>query len=759
MAAAGMVVRGTAAMVVVLAGLGAAGCKGTPEQRAARHLKKGRAAAAKLDFNSALIHFKSAARYQPKSAEAHYQVGVARLATGDTTGAISAIRHAHELDPKHLGALIRMAEIMAISGDQGELTASVDLARRALSARPSSAEALNVLAYAEARLNRTGDAERHLLQAMQAAPADLQADITLAHLKFTQGDLGGSARVLENAAARVPSARLPLILLARIASETGRHEDALRYMGKALALASGDVELTAQLGILYMRLGRMGEAEQTFKRLSTSADPRVRPMYGLFLYQSGKVDAAMAEFERLARGGDSTSHARLVEASLATGKVERATQLVAEALRKDPEDWDARLTKVRLLLREGLHAEAESLLAASAHQRPDSADVHYLLGWVYRMRGSGERYRQELDEALRRKPGFIAARLELAQALIAANAGAPALEVLDRASPEDRSTIAYITTRIRACIAAGRIAEARQALAAIPGAARNLEALTLQTVVHLQAREFAKARAAAEEAVRLAPDQLSSLELLAVSHAAESDRDGAVRRLAIETETRPDSAEARFTLGRWLVAAGRNEDARAAFESSLKARPAYVPATVELARLLARSRQFGAARQVLESALAAHADAPAVRTVLAGILTEQGETEGAIEQYRATLRGDMSNWVALNNLAHLLAERRESLDEAFQYASHAYALQPGDPVIAGTLGWIQHLRGQHDDAIRMLETAAQGTPTTRVQYHLAMAYLKVGRQKSGVDMLRTVAGRAAAAPEGRSARELLAQMQ
>lgn len=754
----GVVVRwGAIAPIAFCLGLGIVGC-GSSEQRAARHLNRGREALSKRQFNRALIEFKVASTQQPKSAEAQYQLGLARIGLGDIAGAVSAIRRAHELDPKHQGALVRMAEIMAMSGEHAELTASIGKAQQAVAAQPLDAAALNVLAYAEARLNRTADAEQHLRDAIRAAPRNLQADLTLAQLKLERRDPGAAEQVLRSAAMRVPDAPLPHILLARIASSTGRHAEAQEHLRNALKLTSDDAAIEAELGLIEVRLGRTADAERTFRRLADGSDEKFRLMYGLLLYQLGKHDAAIAEFDRLARAGDTTAQARLIEVALTTGKVERAKRLLADALKKNPKDWEARLAQTRLMLREGLHTEAEGLLADLGHQRPESGDVHHLLAWVYRLRGANERYRQELNEALQRSPRLIAARIELAQSLVAANAGKSALEVLDSTTMGERSMLEYLTTRTRALISVGRAAEARQIIGAIPAGSRTLEVLTLDTLLHLQQGNLAGAQASAEEAVRRVPDQLTALELLAISHAAQGGREGAVRRLTKEVETRPNSAATRFTLGRWLAASGRDEQARRAFEAAIAASPGYAPATIELARVLGRSGELPSARQVLEAALATQPEAAAVRALLANVLTRQGDIPGAIQQYRASLRRDMSNWMALNNAAHLLAERHESLDEALQYASRAYTLQPGDPTIADTLGWVRYLRGDYDESIRILESAIQGDVNTRMQYHLAMAYLKVGRRQSGVDMLRTVANRAPRAPEGEDARQLLAQL-
>jgi tetratricopeptide (TPR) repeat protein len=84
---------------------------------------------------------------------------------------------------------------------------------------------------------------------------------------------------------------------------------------------------------------------------------------------------------------------------------------------------------------------------------------------------------------------------------------------------------------------------------------------------------------------------------------------------------------------------------------------------------------------------------------------------------------------ALNNLAYMLSEGLNQVDEALPYATKAREVDPKDGGIADTLGWIFYRRGDYGRALPLLsESAGAGTlaQNPEVQYHLAMARYAIG---------------------------------
>ena len=75
--------------------------------------------------------------------------------------------------------------------------------------------------------------------------------------------------------------------------------------------------------------------------------------------------------------------------------------------------------------------------------------------------------------------------------------------------------------------------------------------------------------------------------------------------------------------------------------------------------------------------------------------------------YRRLLAIDGNDAVALNSLAYGLAVRGHRPQEALPLATRAVALAPANAFMSDTLGWILHLLGKDQEALRLIEPASR----------------------------------------------------
>src|ERR1700751_1376492 len=99
------------------------------------------------------------------------------------TGASNFLK-ATELNPKHTGAQLQLAGLMATSRSKEILEEAQKRSQDVLNLLPENVEALQVLAMTELRLGNPQSAEAHLEQALRNAPADLRASVALAQTKL-----------------------------------------------------------------------------------------------------------------------------------------------------------------------------------------------------------------------------------------------------------------------------------------------------------------------------------------------------------------------------------------------------------------------------------------------------------------------------------------------------------------------------------------------------------------------------------------------
>src|SRR5437868_5381973 len=130
----------------------AAACGGSPQEKEAKFLKRGKEFMSHKDYARALLEFRNAAAIRPNDAEPYYQGGVAALAAGNIEEAAFDFKRASDLNPEHAGAQLKAAELMAATRNK-ELTQEAEKRLRQVLVRsPDDPEAMDALAMTEYQL-------------------------------------------------------------------------------------------------------------------------------------------------------------------------------------------------------------------------------------------------------------------------------------------------------------------------------------------------------------------------------------------------------------------------------------------------------------------------------------------------------------------------------------------------------------------------------------------------------------------------------
>ena len=719
-----------AGTALLVCGLSVA-CNTSPQAKEAAYLRKGAALLQKKDYARALLEFKNAARAMPKDAEPLYQSGMAYLAWGNFPNAIAYFRMATDLNPQHQQAQLKLAELMSTSGDKDVLRQAATRLESVLSAAPENSEANDALALTEWKLGKTTEATNRLANTLRKFPAHLQSSVALARLKISQKDLAGAEPVLQQAVASAPqsaAAHLALGQFYLIANDPVKAEASLR---KAIQLDPKNGSALMGLAAIQVAGQHLDEAEQTYRQLSALPNPQFKPLHALFLYKTGKRDAALQELEKQAKENPSDRGARdrLVSAYQAMGKAPAAQAVLETALKKNAKDTEALYQRAGVFMKAGKIDEAERDLKEVLRVKPDFAEAHVVLANVYRAQHLPKIERQELNEALRINPGLLQARLILARSFTQANEPRSALDLLNNTPPRQKGLAAVVAERNWALLAAGEVKEARSVMDQIPAANRPPELVVQDAVLRLQQGDYSGARADAEEIIRKNPADLRGPRLLADSYAAEKQPAKAEERLKALAAAQPQSAPLAQLLGQWYLNNKNLAEARKAFERATAADPGFEPALLSLAQIDYREKKLETARQRLLAVVAkTPKDVPAL-LFLGSLAGETGDQQEAIARYRSVLAIDNSNVMALNNLAYTLA--LSDPEEALKYAQQAMEIAPDSAAVQDTIGWVYYRKAIYPTAASHLEAAVAKDPTPRRQFHLAMAYLKSGKQDLG----------------------------
>ena len=695
------------------------------------------------DYARAVLEFRNATQLDPKNAEPVYQLGLAYLAAGDLNQAGAVLLRATQLNPKHEQAQVKVAELMARNGDLISVKEGEKRMLDLLATSPENVDVLNSLALLELRLGKVPDAESHLNHALEKAPGNLKSSEILARLDLERHDPKAAERILRKAVELAPQSQEAANAFGELYSLTDRWAEAEEQFQRSVKIDPQSPQALLHLASAQVHLGHKEQAEHTYRVLSSLPDKQYKHLHAVFLFQEGKRDAAIQELEKIANANhnDRDSRNRLVEAYLAANRGPDAVKILTSALKSNPKDVDALLYRSSVLLASGKDKEAESDLGEVIRYQPDSAQAHYRLAAVYQTRGDKLRQREELVEALKYKPDLWPARAELARSLLWTRAAKNALDVLDATPADQKSNFPILAERNWALLAMEDEQGFQTGVEQGLRLARLPEFLLQDAVARIAKKDYSGAQRSLGEMLSAAPEDSRALTLLGETYLAQKQPEKALQALQDHASKHPSSAAVQQFVGEWLMAAHRPEEARAAFEAAKAVDPNYRGADLALARVDFGEGKLDSARIRLQKILATDRGNIKARLLLAALENKSGDAKAAISEYRKVIDADARNLSALNNLAYLLTDVAGQPDEGLKYAQEARELAPGDIDVEGTIGWAFYRKGLYDTALKYLQEAvskdagASSENSVIRQYHLSMAYLRIGDRKRGLASL------------------------
>lgn len=746
-------VRMSAMALLLVFALG--GCSSSPQARRDKHLTRGKELVNKREYSRAILEFRNAVQAMPKDAEPYYQIGVASSAAGDVRTAYLSFRRATELDPRHANAQLRLAQMLA-HGDQPHLKDAEERLKAVLGhSSIQSPEMLNTLAFTELRLGKAKDAEETLEQALAQSPGELTSAVLLARTKLWQKDIKGAEEVLTKACEQTPGSADARRILGEFYVIQGKLTDAEPQLRRAFEMDPNSSSIIQDLARLDLTLGRKQDAEKRFKRLAGFEE--YKSIYATFLFQEGRREEALREFEKIVARSPDNRQARseLVATYVAMGRTPEAVKVLEAAIKKNPKDGDALLQRAEILIRMGKLADAETDINQVRRIRSAAPEVHYVAAKLHEARGTTLTYRQELAETLRLNPTLEPVRVELAHNLVNSNEPRAALDLLNAAPDVQKASAAIVEQRNWANWALGDMTEMRRGIDHGLAQKRSVNFLVQDGLWKLRKGDANGARAVFEEALKIDPFDVRPLQFLSQSYARTKDSQLALQKVKEYAARQPKSAPVQQLLGKLLMAEKDHAGARSAFMAAKAADPQFVEADLSLAQLDVRDRKISVARNKIEGILAVKGGDIAARQWLASVQVIEGNSSASIENFRKVVAADPRNSEALNNLAYLLADRGAQLDEALKYAEKAVELAPDQPEYYDTLGWVLYRKGIYASAVKYLERTDKESAVSK--YHLAMAYAKAGDPKRGRSALEAALKLNPDRPEAKLARQVVEQ--
>lgn len=179
-----------------------------------------------------------------------------------------------------------------------------------------------------------------------------------------------------------------------------------------------------------------------------------------------------------------------------------------------------------------------------------------------------------------------------------------------------------------------------------------------------------------------------------------------------------------------LMSNGSLTEASKRLAAAREAQPDYaIQLYLIEAETLANNNQSDRAWQALGQALKQYPDDLNLLYTRAMLAEKRDDLSQMEKDLRAIIKREPDNAMALNALGYTLSDRTTRYAEAKVLIERAHALNPEDPAVLDSLGWVNYRLGNLDEAERLLRQALERFPDHEVAAHLGEVLWANGKQR------------------------------
>lgn len=382
-----------------------------------------------------------------------------------------------------------------------------------------------------------------------------------------------------------------------------------------------------------------------------------------------------------------------------------------------------------------VRSEQLDALDALSPTYPESGNLVYGQALLLQSLGQDDAAIQRIDQALKLEPGLLPAAVQKARILARNQRVDEAIDWLDKLLDDHPDNKQISVLRARMLLQLGDVREARNAFAAINRQYPNDDQIMLSlALLEEELENYSEAKPLLRELLNSSDKQSEASYYLGRIAASENDPDLAIsyyRQIGDSREFLPAQLAAAQLLNQ--------EQGPDAATSYLQERSAEFPQYAGQLRRLETDILIKAGRQheAFESvsiALEAEPEDTNLRYTRAMLAERLGNMELLESDLRQIIEQNPEHAEALNALGYSLANKTDRFDEAEPLIERAIALQPDNPAIIDSLGWLYFREGKLNEAGPLLLDAWNRMNDHEIAAHLGEWYWATGDKESAYDI-------------------------
>jgi tetratricopeptide (TPR) repeat protein len=683
----------SAMIITALIGFVISGC--SQEAKTGRHLEKANQYFQLGNYDAAEIEYKNTLQLDKQNAMAMKRLGIIYAEQGRLVRANYILSTARQLNTNDLEIRFRQSRLWAVDGQNREAR---EEALFVLGKTMEYPEAAQVLALSANSTNLMQEARQRVQQLQQQHGDNAQFQIALGILHLRQRDFKSAETAYQ----------------------------------KALTLNPKSDDAHFGLSSVYLHLTNFPAAEQHLKQAAELAPVRSGKSlrYALFKLERGAPEEARKMIEDILRQAPDYMPALRVLAGITFNdhNMEVSARAVKELLEREPLDYEAMLLKSRIEMAQSNPAAATLTLTRLCSMYTNSAQIQFHLGVALLANNEPLKAVERLQQAIRLDTNLVDAVLLLAEQDIRRGETASAISTLEPLTRRQPPIVVAFQLLAEAHLAARAPDEAlatyRRLMALFP---KSPEPMIQMGAILLKNNRATEARQMLEQAVQLAPLNLAATELLVSQDLQEKNYDRALQRVQPILATNSTAVGAMILQGRILQAQGSYPQAEAVMTKVLELAPDARTAYLSLAEIYVATHREQEALTKLQAEVARQTNDWRAWTLIGTIQDRLKKYAEAAASFDKVLAVTPTNTIVLNNLAYLYSERLNQPEKALPLAQKAQLLDPDNPAVTDTLGWILCQRGDYARAVTFLQQSSRKLgDMPEVQYHLAMAHYMLG---------------------------------
>jgi len=633
-------------------------------------------------------------------------------------------------------------------------------------------------------------AEQRLLKVLEMAPDHVPTRLLFAAVNFAQQDYEQAAYFLSKYLAVNPGHLAARKLLGRSYMLLGQTDNAIEVMEQGTS--ADDAELLALVGLSELQRGNLEAGIVGLKNALAEAPDSValRKELVLAYLSTGESSLAIQELQYLVKKDDTELHTEslLITAFLQAGEFERAIELSLELLSRNPQNpaitslvgtvfaasgdkqearkyfnralsirqdfFPATIALARVEELEGNTDKAIVLYRNLVESQVDSVVPLLALARLEGQQGNTQQVVDILQAASKAFPGESRPRLLLAEYYLGEKQYKKAELLLEETAQTNPGKPDVLLLQARLLIATGRYQEAATALTGfLEIYPQSALAQVLLAEAHLRMGSVQHARELLQRVITQHPDDVSALALMTRIEILSGNLDQAMRYSQRIQQEYPALYLGYELLGDVWVAKKDDVEAVKQYDQAWE-RMRRSEIAIRRAEVALRLGDEATAVEPLLSWLGDHPGDLRVRRFLASSYYSTGRDEQAITEYLRVLAINPDDVAALNNLAWIYFQGDDP--DARAMAEHAYRLEPDNPEVLDTYGWILLQQGAVDKGRQLLQQASKLLPdVAEVSYHFAVALHLSGDQQQARAILEALVAEGKPFDGSEHARQLL----